>query len=270
MRAGETLTGVEFAYQWVRSGTDIDGATNSTYTVTDDAGNEESVTSDAMAVAAALRLRSATLDGATLTLTYNDTLDSFVTLPQASAAQAGDTVTVDYAKPNGPDFIRDTQGRVASSFSGRAVSNDTPATALTDTIHGAPESHDGQEDFTFELRFSEEPKTGFSYETLRDHAFTVTRGTVEGRKVDGARRLVSGSNIRWEISVSPDSNGDITVVLPITEDCTADAAMAIRPSIEAHIAWLKGEPAWEPGTPAGVPSLHHRPSGLGEKALQSW
>ena len=88
--------------------------------------------------------------------------------------------------------------------------------------------------------------------------------------MDGARRLVSGSNIRWEISVSPDSNGDITVVLPITEDCTADAAMAIRPSIEAHIAWLKGEPAWEPGTPAGVPSLHHRPSGLGEKALQSW
>ena len=30
------LTGVEFAYQWVRSGTDIDGATSSTYTVTDD------------------------------------------------------------------------------------------------------------------------------------------------------------------------------------------------------------------------------------------
>ena len=97
MRAGETLTattdgiededgltGVEFAYQWVRSGTDIDGATSSTYTVTDDAGNEESVTSDAMAVAAALRLRSATLDGATLTLTYNDTLDDLGYLPQGA------------------------------------------------------------------------------------------------------------------------------------------------------------------------------------------
>ena len=175
------LTGAVFAYQWVRSDTDIEGAASSTYTVTgddegkaiqvrvtftDDAGNAESVTSYAMAVAAALRLRSATLDGATLTLTYNDTLDSFVTLPQAaftvsvnggsrsvnavsvagasvtltlaSAAQAGDAVTVDYAKPNGPDFIRDTQGRVASSFSGRAVSNDTPATALTAAIHDAP------------------------------------------------------------------------------------------------------------------------------------
>ena len=220
-------------------------------TFSDDAGNEESLTSDAMAVAAALRLRSATLDGATLTLTYNDTLDSFVTLPQAaftvsvnggsrsvnavsvagasvtltlaSAAQAGDAVTVDYAKPNGPDFIRDTQGRVASSFSGRAVSNDTPATALTAAIHDAPGSHDGQEDFTFELRFSEEPKEGFSDVTLRDHAFTVTRGTVVG-----ARRLDSDSdtpNIRWEISVSPDSNADVTVELPATEDCEAQGAI---------------------------------------------
>ena len=156
-------------------------------TFTDDAGNPESVTSDAMAVAVGLRLGSATLDGARLTLTYNDTFDSFVTLPPAvftvsvnggsrsvnavsvagasvtltlaSAAQAGDTVTVDYAKPNGPDFIRDTQGRVAASFSGRAVSNDTLPPALTAAIHGAPESYDGQEDFTFELRFSEAPKT---------------------------------------------------------------------------------------------------------------
>ena len=260
------LTEAVFAYQWVRSDTDIEGAISSTYTMTDDdegkaiqvrvtfsddAGNEESLTSDAMAVAAALRLRSATLDGATLTLTYNDTLDSFVTLPQAaftvsvnggsrsvnavsvagasvtltlaSAAQAGDAVTVDYAKPNGPDFIRDTQGRVASSFSGRAVSNDTPATALTAAIHDAPGSHDGQEDFTFELRFSEEPKEGFSDVTLRDHAFTVTRGTVVG-----ARRLDSDSdtpNIRWEISVSPDSNADVTVELPATEDCEAQGAI---------------------------------------------
>ena len=285
VRAGETLTATTdriededgltdavFAYRWVRqdpatrTDADIEGATSSTYTVTDadegkaikvrvtfddDAGNAESVTSDAMAVAAALRLRSATLDGATLTLTYNDTLDSFVTLPQAaftvsvnggsrsvnavsvagasvtltlaSAAQAGDAVTVDYAKPNGPDFIRDTQGRVASSFSGRAVSNGTPATALTAAIHDAPESHDGQEDFTFELRFSEDPKEDFSYKTLRDHAFTVTRGTVAG-----ARRLDGDSdtrNIKWEISVTPDSSADVTVELPATTDCDAQGAI---------------------------------------------
>ena len=280
--AGETLTattdGIEdedgladadFAYQWIRqdlatlNDTDIEGAISSTYTVTaddegkamqvrvtftDDAGNPESVTSDAMAVAVGLRLGSATLDGARLTLTYNDTLDSFVTLPPAaftvsvnggsrsvnavsvagasvtltlaSAAQAGDTVTVDYAKPNGPDFIRDTQGRVAASFSGRAVSNDTPPPALTAAIHGAPESYDGQEDFTFELRFSEAPKTGFSDETLRADAFRVTGG-----EVVGARQLDPPGKVSWEISVSPASSGDVNVVLPVTEDCDADGAI---------------------------------------------
>ena len=56
--------------------------------------------------------------------------------------------------------------------------------------------------------------------TLRDHAFTVTGGTVVG-----ARRLDRPRNIRWEISVSPDSNGDVTVVLPATTDCEADGAI---------------------------------------------
>ena len=40
------------------------------------------------------------------------------------------------------------------------------------TIHDAPDSHDGQTAFTFELHFSEE--FSISYKTLRDHAFTVT------------------------------------------------------------------------------------------------
>ena len=96
-------------------------------------------------------------------------------------------------------------------------------TPLTAAIHDAPESHDGQEDFTFELRFSEEPKEGFIDVTLRDHAFTVTGGTVEG-----ARQLDGGSatpNIRWEISVSPDSNANVTVKLPVTEDCEAQGAI---------------------------------------------
>ena len=96
-------------------------------------------------------------------------------------------------------------------------------TPLTATIHDAPESHDGEKRFTFELRFSEDPKEDFSYKTLRDHAFTVTRGTVAG-----ARRLDGDSdtrNIRWEISVTPDSNADVTVELPATTDCDAQGAI---------------------------------------------
>ena len=50
----------------------------------------------------------------------------------------------------------------------------TPEFVLTPvnvSIHDAPESHDGENSFTFELRFSETPEPDFSYEALRDHAF---------------------------------------------------------------------------------------------------
>ena len=264
-----------FEYQWLADDAEIEGASGSTYTptsadegktitvrvtFTDDAGNEESLTSAATAAVAAagLELRSATLDGATLTLTYNETLDSSVTLPAtaftvslnggsrsvsavsvsdsavtmtlASEAAAGDTVTVDYTRPEGRHFIRDTRGRVAPSFSGRVVSNDTApdlpeeseeqAEPLTASAHGVPASHDGSAAFTFELRFSETPADGFSYKTLRDHAFTVTGG-----EVVKARRLEQGKNVRWEITVRPDGDGTVTIVLPATEDCASNHAI---------------------------------------------
>ena len=187
------LTGTVFAYQWVRSDTDIEGAASSTYTVTgddegkpiqvrvtftDDAGNAESVTS--------------------------------------------------YAKLSAPPLIipdeepppESTETREAREAQGAQEAAESPLTAA---IHDAPESHDGQEDFTFELRFSEEPKEGFSDVTLRDHAFTVKGGTVAGaRQMDGDSDT---PNIRWEISVSPDSNADVTVELPVTEDCDAQGAI---------------------------------------------
>ena len=187
------LTGTVFAYQWVQSGTDIEGAASSTYTVTgadegkpiqvrvtftDDAGNAESLTS--------------------------------------------------YAKLSAPPLIipdeepppESTATREAREAQGEQEAAESPLTAA---IHDAPESHDGQEDFTFELRFSEEPKEDFSDVTLRDHAFTVKGGTVAGaRQMDGDSDT---PNIRWEISVSPDSNADVTVELPATEDCDAQGAI---------------------------------------------
>ena len=55
---------------------------------------------------------------------------------------------------------------------------------------------------------------------MRDHAFTVTGGDVTK-----ARRLEKGKNVRWEISVRPDGNGAVTIVLPATTDCDADGAV---------------------------------------------
>ena len=81
-----------------------------------------------------------------------------------------------------------------------------------------PASHDGQTEFTLELRFSEEFE--LSYRTLRDHALTVMGG-----EITNARRLEKPSNIRWEISVMPEGDGPVTLVLPATTDCAAPRAI---------------------------------------------
>ena len=298
------LNNAVFEYQWLADDAEIEGASGSTYTptsadegktitvrvtFTDDAGNEESLTSAATAAVAAagLELRSATLDGATLTLTYNETLDSSVTLPAtaftvslnggsrsvsavsvsssavtmtlASEAAAGDTVTVDYTRPEGRHFIRDTRGRVAPSFSGRVVSNDTApdqpeeseeqAEPLTASAHGVPASHDGSAAFTFELRFSEE--IPLSYVTLRDHAFTVTGGTVTK-----ARRLEARKDVRWEITVDPSGDADVNVSLPVTTDCDSQGAICTGDGrrLSNGLALLVPAPDSDPPPPTPDPT----------------
>ena len=196
-------------------------------------------------------LSSASVDGATLTLTFDEALDtdttphtsafavtvagssrgvevvgvsgSAVTLTLVTAVFAGDAVTVDYTAPAGESASRlqDQVGNAAASFSGQSVTNRTPAAVqLTASAHDVPANHDGNSAFTFELRFSETPRKGFSYKTLRDHAFTVTNGDVTN-----ARRLEKGKNVRWEIHVTPDGDGTVTVVLPVTTDCAATGAV---------------------------------------------
>ena len=187
------LTGAVFAYQWVRSGADIERAASSTYTVTgDDEGKP-------------IQVR----------VTFTDDAGNAESLTSYAKLSAPPLIIPDEEPP--PES---TATREAREAQGAQEAAETPLTAA---IHDAPGSHDGQEDFTFELRFSEEPKEGFSDVTLRDHAFTVTSG-----EVVGARRLDGDSatpNIRWEISVSPDSNANVKITLPVTTDCEAEGAI---------------------------------------------
>ena len=129
------------------------------------------------------------------------------------AADAGKTIKVKVA------FTDDAQNQETGTSAATAAVAAAVQTPLTASIHSEPASHDGQDAFTFELHFSENLE-GFSYKTLRDHAFTVTGG-----KVATAGRLVSGSNTKWRIKIGPASNGDVTIVLPITTDCTDNGAV---------------------------------------------
>ena len=55
---------------------------------------------------------------------------------------------------------------------------------------------------------------------MRDHAFTVTGGTVY--KAD---RLNAPSNVGWKIYVRPAGNGAVSIVLPATTGCAAVGAI---------------------------------------------
>ncbi|MYD94593.1 MAG: hypothetical protein F4Y02_13080, partial [Chloroflexi bacterium] len=228
--------GVEYAVRVLATSNEVDGDPSGEVTAT-----PRETTPPAFA--------SAAVDGAGLTLTFNETLDAgetpdrsafavtvdgiarsvdtvtvsgaTVTLTLVTAAFAGETVTVAYTAPaDGTGArLKDLAGNSAGSFTGQQVANETrEADRLTAAVSSVPGSHDA--DFTFELRFSEEPKENFSYETMRDHAFKVTGGVVTK-----SRRLAPSSNVGWEVHIRPDGNGKVTIVLPVTTDCTAESAV---------------------------------------------
>ena len=252
------LTNATFTYQWLADDADIAGATGSTYTLvaadagkaikvqvsfTDDRGNTESLTSVVTAAVTAVNSPATgaptisgtaqageTLTASTTGITDSDGLTNATFTYQwladdaAISGATGSTYTL-VAADSGKTIkvqvsFTDDAGNTESltSAATSAVEAAAQATQLTASVHGVPASHDGSAAFTFELRFSEE--FPLSYRTLRDHAFTVMGG-----EVVKARRLEQGKNVRWEITVRPDGNGTVTIVLPVTTDCAAEGAI---------------------------------------------
>ena len=261
---GDGLDDATFAYQWLADNAEINGETASTYTLvasdagkaikvrvsfTDDAGNDEELTSAATGAVAAAPPPPNTPATGSPTIT--------------GTAQVGETLTADTTGISDGDGLdnatfayqwladgAEINGATASTYTladddeGKAIKvrvsftdddgNDEELTSaatgavaaavvtrpLTATVHGVPSSHNGQNAFTFELRFSEAPRPNFSYTTVRDHAFTVTGGSVTY-----VRRLDRPGNIRWEITVTPSSSADVAIALNATTDCSARGAI---------------------------------------------
>ena len=257
------LDRVKFSYQWTSSDgnteTDIEGATESAYTLTtadegktikvrvtftDRGGYAESLTS-----------------AETEAVTNDDSASNTPAtgLPTISGtAQVGETLTADTSGIDDADGLdnvafsyqwiasdADTAGATADSYTlveadvGKTIkvrvtftdrggyaesliSAETEAVAaaptpLTAGFKNAPESQSGEDAFTFRIIFSE--PISISYKTLRDHSLEVTNGSVTKVK------RVNGSSDLWEITVDPDSDGDVTITLPVTDDCTAQGAV---------------------------------------------
>ena len=157
------------------------------------------------------------LTGATFTYQWladdTDITDATGSTYTLAAADEGKTVKIRLSFTDD----RGHQETVTSTATAAVTAAPSP---LTVSVESAPTSHNGSEAFRIRVAFSETPESGFSYTTMRDHAFTVTGGDVTG-----ARRLVSGKNLRWEVTVQPSGNADVTVELPVTTDCAAQGAI---------------------------------------------
>ena len=104
----------------------------------------------------------------------------------------------------------------------------TQESPFTVTLTDVPGEHDGSSAFTFELAFSEEPKAGYSYKTLRDRTLEVHQGGT--RLVPYVKRLDAPRNRRWSVTVTPSedkalSKADIAVSVGPKASCEATGAV---------------------------------------------
>ena len=255
------LTNATYEYQWIAGGSDISGATGSSYLLTageqgqtiqvkviftDDADNEESLTSAATLAVVARPNTAATGEP---TISGTPQVDETLTADTSAISDEDGLSNVSYQY----QWLRDDAdiaGQTNSTY--RLVSADqdktikvrvtfrddadnaesltsmattpiaarpaeTPVDLLTASFANVPADHNG-ENFTFQLNFSENVEAG--YARIRDHALTIS-----GATIDSASRTTQGSNQGWNVEVDPTGNEAVTITLPETTDCNAAKAI---------------------------------------------
>ena len=182
-------------------------------------------------------------------LTRADGTHTLVSVPANSLALNGGTIR---SRTSGEDA--DLSHPAAQMRAGSAEPETTepetpePASGFNAELRALPSGHDGATAFTFELRFSENP--GLGYRTVQDGLFEVSGG-----QVTHARRLVQGSNLRWEVTLQPSGAGDVTIMLP-ARGCTEENAACAggQPLAQAVSATVAARPFT--GSFASVPAEH--------------
>ena len=254
------MSGAVFSYQWLANDAEITGATSNSYTLVDadldkavkvrvifndDDYNEETLTSPATAAVeprpnspatGAPSISGTAQVGETLTVDTSG-IDDADGIGNATFSYQWIAGATDISGATDPTYtlVADDLGKtikVRVSFDDdrnflETLTSEPTATVVTPLTAGfrdAPDKHDGTGVFTFEIAFSE--PISISYKTLRDDSLDVTNGAATN-----AKRLDGQSDL-WEITVEPDSDAAVTVVLPITGDCGSDGAVCTRDGTE--------------------------------------
>ena len=185
------------------------------------------------------------------TLTATDGSHTSLLVPIDSLALNGGTIrsqatSADAALSHNWGPRRPGRRRLAP---GTIVAPRTRETRSPRALSALPGSHNGSSAFTFELHFSEEPE-GLSYTTVAGGLLEVT-----GATVDKARRLTAGSNLGWEVTMTPSQSGDIAIRLPARACTETNAVCAGGRALDGAVsATVRGVPFT--ASFSGVPAEH--------------
>ena len=271
----EGLTSVSYQYQWLAGGTDISGATGSSYRLTsseqgqsiqvkvsftDDANNQESLTSVAT-TAVAVKPNAAAAGEPTI----------------IGTPQVGQELTADTSGISDDDGLNDVSYRyqwlrddaeiegqtgptyelvsadegetikVRVTFNDDAGNAESLTSAATTPIAAQPAEEPA---VPLTASFANVPAdhNGENFTFQLDFSENVNAGyarirdhafTVDGGAIANAYRQTQGSNQGWHIEVDPTGNEAVTITLPETTDC--DAARAICTDDERMLSHATSE-----------------------------
>ena len=253
---GNGLDDVSYQYQWSASGSDIDGATGSSLTLTsdqegdtvqvrvtftDDDGFSETLTSVATEAVAAAPAAANNPPTGLPTIGGTPQVEATLTADTANIADQDGLANVSYGYQwiAGGSDIAGATGRtytLTSSEQGQTIqvkvtftdddgNEESLTSAATDAVTAKPipltatlSNAPASHDgsSTFTFDLAFSENVRAGYARIRNHAFTIDEGGIEK-----AQRKVQGSNRTWTITVEPDGNGDIVITLPSTTNCSS-------------------------------------------------
>ena len=274
------LTKVSYSYQWIAGGSDIDGATGSSYlltaseqgqaiqvkvTFTDDADNQESLTSaETLEVAAKPNTAAAgeptisgtpqvdeTLTAGTSAISDEDGLDNVSYQYQwlrddaDIAGQTSSTYELVPADEGKTIKVRvtfqDDAGNAESLISGATTAVLARSVPVDALTASFANMPADHNGENFTFQLTFSENVDAGYARIRNHALTVT-----GATIDNASRITQGSNQGWNVEVNPTGNGAVSITLPETTNCSDAGAICTddsRKLSRSTSATVAGPPA---------------------------
>ena len=276
------LTNATYEYQWIAGGSDIDGATGSSYLLTtseqgqtiqvkvnftDDADNQESLTSAETLAVAAKPNTAATGEP---TISGTPQVEQTLTADTSAISDGEGLSNVSYqyqwlrddAEIAGQtnsnyELVSADEGktiRVRVTFTDDAGNAESLTSTATTAVAAQPaETPVNLLTASFANVPADHNGENFTFQLTFsenvDAGYARIRDhafTIDGATIASASRKTQGSNQGWTVEVDPDGNEAITITLPETTDCNASGAICTedrRALSHSTSATVAGPPA---------------------------